>query len=135
MQAFQNMEDELGFDFGSPATSARTSRSDFTPTTLTGLAVHCRGHTPDALGDDTRSTRTSADDAAVTSAGGSADNDATRGTPSQDCIGTGRAASNVTAADPRSFAWNSAGARRLGIRAAGLHRAAHFVGGGVVSLK
>ena len=123
------MEDELGFDFESPATSARTSCHNFTPTTLTGFAINCRGDTP-PLGDDARSTRASAGDAANTSAGGSADDKATRETPSQEDIGAERAASSVTSAGPQSFAWNTAGAQRLSMRAAGLHRAARFVGGG-----
>ena len=44
----QNMADEL--DFGSPATSARTSNDDFTPTTLTGFADTSLDHTGDTLG-------------------------------------------------------------------------------------
>ena len=130
VQAFQNLEDELGFDFGPPATSARTSRSDFTPATLTGFADASPDHTNNTLGDNARSARASAGNAAIPRAGGSADNEATRGTPSQKDIDTERTGSSVTTADPRSFAWNSAGAQRLDMRAVSLRRAAPFVGGG-----
>ena len=50
MQAFQNMEDELGLDFGFPATSTRTSSDDFSTTTLTGFADEGLYYTDGALG-------------------------------------------------------------------------------------
>ena len=126
------MEDELGFDFGPPATSARTSSSDFTPATLTGFADTSPDHTNNTLCDNARSARTSAHNAAIPRVGGSADNEATRGTPSQKDIDTERTGSSVTTADPQSFACNSAGARWLDMRATGLHMAVLFIVGDVV---
>ena len=118
------MADEL--DFGSPATSARTSRDDFTTTTLTGFADTSLDCTDDTLGGDAVPARATAGTPRL----GSSDA-ASRGTPlRRACTNTDHAGYDIDTADPRAFATASPGARQSGTRATELRGAALFVGGG-----
>ena len=119
------MADEL--DFGSPATSARTSSDDFTPTTLTGFADTSLDHTGNTLGDNTAPARTAG---TMPHVGVSPGDTAARRTPLQRAISTGlRTRSDVGSADPRTFVAASAGAQRFDTRATGRQGTALFVGG------
>ena len=127
MQAFQNMEDELGLGFGFPATSTRTFNDNFTTTTLTGFADKSLGYTDSALGYDAGAAHAAG---CTPRFGASGDGAASRATPLQQTICANQASHDVDTAGPRTFATAPVGARRLGTRATDLRGAALFVGGG-----
>ena len=103
------MVDEL--DFGSPATSARTSSDDFAPTTLTGFVDTSLDHTGNTLGGDTAPARTAGTMPHVRiSPGGMA----AHRTPLQRDISTSlRTRSDVGSADHRTFMAASVRAQRF----------------------
>ena len=121
------MEDELGLDFGFPATSTRTSSDDFTTTTLTGFADKSLDYTDSALGDNARPAHAAGSTPRFEGSDGEA---ASRATPLRQAICTDHAGHDVDTADPRTCAAAPADAQWLGARTTGLRGAALFVGGG-----
>ena len=92
------MADEL--DFGSPATSARASRGDFTTTTLAGFADTSLGYTDDTLGGDAAPARATAGTPRLEGSDA-----ASRGAPPRRaCTNTDHAGYDIGTAGPRAFA-------------------------------
>ena len=100
MQAFQNIEDELGLDFGFPATSTRTSSDDFTTTTLIGFSDEGRYYTDGALGYDAGTAHAAGCTPRFEASDGGA---ASRATPLRQAICADQAGQDVGTAGPRAL--------------------------------
>ena len=120
------MADEL--DFGSPATSTRTSSDDFTPTTLTGFADTSLDHTDSTLGGDAGPARAAGTMPHALGLGRRSGSRA--GHRSSGPSPPASARLRRRHGGPSDLRGGSAGAQRFGTRATGLRGAALFVGGG-----